>query len=126
MMKKACCKQNRRIYLDYAATTPCDPQVVEAMRPYFSKIFGNPSTLYSFGLEARSAMREARKEIAEFLGASPEEIIFTSGGTESNNTVLKGVAHAGRNKGNHIVTSGIEHHSVSESCKFLEKQGVKV
>ncbi len=125
-MEKTCYKQNRRIYLDYAATTPCDLQVVEAMQPYFSKIFGNPSTLYSFGQEARRAMREARGKIAEFLGASPEEIIFTSGGTESNNTALKGVAYAGRNKGNHIITSSIEHHSVSESCKFLEKEGFKV
>ena len=116
----------RNIYLDYAATTPCDHLVLKAMMPYFKDIFSNPSTLYSFGQEARRAMEEAREKIASFLGAGSDEIIFTSGGTESNNTALKGIAYANRNKGNHIIISKIEHHCIIESAKFLKNQGFNI
>jgi cysteine desulfurase len=116
----------KRIYLDYAATTPTDPEVVKAMSPYFTDIFGNPSSPHSFGREAKEAMEQAREAIASFIVAKPEEIVFTSGGTESNNSALKGVAYANKNKGNHIITSAIEHHAITEPCKFLEKQGFKL
>ncbi len=115
----------RRIYLDHAATTPTDPEVVKAMSPYFTDKFGNPSSLHSFGQEVKEAIEEARGTVASFIGAKPEEIVFTSGGTESNNFVLKGIAYAKQNKGNHIITTAIEHHAITEPCKFLEKQGFK-
>ncbi|PIP16772.1 MAG: cysteine desulfurase NifS [bacterium (Candidatus Ratteibacteria) CG23_combo_of_CG06-09_8_20_14_all_48_7] len=115
-----------RIYLDYAATTPTHPEVVKAMEPYFTKKFGNPSSLYSFGQEARAAVQEARQKVATFIGAKPEEIVFTSGGSESNNFALKGVAFALKNKGTRIITSAIEHHAVSEPCKFLARQGFEI
>lgn len=114
------------IYLDHAATTPTDPQVVEAMLPYFTERFGNPSTLYSLGREAKQAMETAREKVARAIGARPEEIVFTSGGTESDNFALEGVAFALQKKGNHIITSSIEHHAVSETCKFLQKRGFSV
>jgi len=114
------------IYLDYAATTPVDPGVIEAMLPYFRDTFGNPSSIHSFGQQARSAVENAREKVASFLGAKPAEIIFTSGGTESNNFAIKGVAWANRKKGNHIVTSAIEHHAVMEPCHFLEREGFEV
>lgn len=114
------------IYLDYAATTPVDPGVIEAMLPYFRDTFGNPSSIHSFGRQARSAVENAREKVASFLGAKPAEIIFTSGGTESNNFAIKGVAWANRKKGNHIVTSAIEHHAVMEPCHFLEREGFEV
>jgi len=116
----------KRIYLDYAATTPCDPEVIKAMEPYFFEKFGNPSSIHSFGQEAKGAIEEAREKLASFLGAKADEIIFTSGGTESNNFALGGVAYAQANKGNHIITSAIEHHAITETCKFLEKRGFKV
>lgn len=116
----------KRIYLDYAATTPVEEEVIKAMLPYFKEKFGNASTFYSYGQEARKAIEDARSLIADFVGAKPEEIVFTSGGTESNNYALKGVAYANQEKGNHIIATSIEHHSVSEPCKFLEKQGFKV
>ena len=106
----------QRIYLDYAATTPTDPNVVQAMLPYFHDAFGNPSAIYSYGQEAKNALEEARDE----------EIIFTSGGTEADNFALKGAAYANQKKGNHIITSAIEHHAVLESCKFLGKMGYKI
>ena len=114
------------IYFDYAATTPCDPEVVAAMLPYFSDRFGNPSSMHAFGQETKGAVEEARERIAAFLGAAPGEIVFTSGGTESNNMAVKGVAYARRGKGNHIITSRIEHHAVLEPCHFLEKEGFEV
>jgi len=116
----------KRIYLDYAATTPCDPEVIKAMEPYFFEKFGNPSSIHSFGQEAKGAIEEAREKLASFLGAKVDEIIFTSGGTESNNFAVGGVAYAQANKGNHIITSAIEHHAITETCKFLEKRGFKV
>ena len=116
----------RRIYLDYAATTPTDPEVLKAMLPYFTDRFGNPSSIHSFGQEAKAAVEKARGEIASFLGAKQDEIIFTSGGSESDNFAIKGVAYANKHKGNHIITSSIEHHAVIKSCEFLEKMGFEV
>ena len=116
----------KKVYLDYAATTPCDPQVIAAMQPYFFDKFGNPSSIHSFGQEAKKAIEDAREITAGFLGAKPEEIVFTCGGTESNNFAIKGAAYALSKKGNHIITTGIEHHAVAEPAKFLEKFGFKV
>ena len=116
----------QRIYLDYAATTPTDPNVVQAMLPYFHDAFGNPSAIYSYGQEAKNALEEARGKVARLIGARDEEIIFTSGGTEADNFALKGAAYANQKKGNHIITSAIEHHAVLESCKFLGKMGYKI
>jgi len=115
-----------RVYLDYAATTPTDSRVLEVMLPYFTDYFGNPSSLHSFGRETKQAVEMAREKIATFVGAKPEEIIFTSGGTESDNTALIGVAQAKRNKGTHIITTAIEHHAVLETCRFLEKIGFRL
>jgi len=115
----------KRIYLDYSATTPVLLKVLEAMNPYFCEKFGNPSSICFYGKEAKKALEEARKEIASFINAKPEEIYFTSGGTESNNFALKGIAYA-NDKRKHIITSSIEHHAVLEPCKFLERQGYKV
>jgi cysteine desulfurase len=115
-----------RIYLDYAATTPTDPEVVKAMMPYWSDIYGNASSFHSFGQEAKGAVEEAREKVASLVGAKSSEIIFTSGGTESDNHAIKGVAFANKDKGNHIITSSIEHHAVLESCQFLEKNGFEV
>lgn len=115
-----------RIYLDYAATTPTHPEVVKAMLPYFTEVFGNPSSIYSYGQEAKEAINEARTGVAHFLGALEEEIVFTSGGTEADNFAIKGIAFANENKGNHIITSSIEHHAVMETYKFLEKRGFSV
>lgn len=114
-----------KIYLDYAATTPCDPEVLKAMEPYFFKQFGNASSIHSFGQEAKKAIENAREITASFIGAKPEEIVFTSGGTESNNFAVEGTAFSLEKKGRHIVTSAIEHHAVLEPCKFLEKRGFK-
>jgi cysteine desulfurase len=116
----------KRIYLDYAATTPVHPEVIKAMLPYFSDAFGNPSSLYSYGLEARQAIEAARNKVAESIGAKNEEIVFTGGGSEADNFAIKGVADANRRKGNHIITSVIEHHAVLVTFKFLEKRGFKV
>ena len=116
----------KRIYLDYAATTPTHPQVIKAMLPYFTDDFGNPSSQYSYGQEAKGAIEEARGKVAELIGARDEEIVFTSGGTEADNFALKGVAYANEKKGNHIVTSSIEHHAVIETGKFLERRGFSV
>ena len=116
----------RRIYLDYSATTPTHPEVVKAMLPYFTDVFGNPSSIHSYGQEAKGAIEEARVKVADFIGARDEEIIFTSGGTEADNFALKGVAFANESKGNHIITSSIEHHVVIEICKFLERRGFRV
>jgi cysteine desulfurase len=115
-----------RIYLDYAATTPLDPRVLEAMLPYMTERFGNPNSIHSFGREARLAIDEAREKIAQLLNCQPSEIVFTSGGTESDNLALRGVAEAYRQKGNHIITTAIEHHAVLRTCKALEDMGFSV
>ena len=112
----------RRVYLDHAATTPADIKVAEAMLPYFTDHFGNPMSIHSFGQEGKAAIEEARKKAAGLIGAGQEEIIFTSGGTESDNLALKGVAFAGKDKKSHIITSGIEHHAVLEPCRYLERK----
>jgi len=114
------------IYLDYAATTPTHPEVVQAMLPYFTEVFGNPSSIYSCAQEARESMEEARAKIANLIGAQKEEIVFTSGGTEADNFALKGVAFAKVDKGNHIITSSVEHHAVLETAKFLGRRGFSV
>ncbi len=116
----------RRIYLDYNATTPLHPGVLEAMLPCYKSIFGNASTIYSFGQEARKAIDDAREALACLIGAEPEEIVFTSGGTEADNFALKGVTSALKGKGGHIITSSIEHHAVLSTCKYLEKMGKKL
>jgi cysteine desulfurase len=116
----------RRIYLDHAATTPTRPEVVEAMLPYFTEAFGNPSSIYSCGQEARGAIEEARTKVAGLIGARSEEIVFTSGGTEADNSALKGFAYASEHKGNHIITTSIEHHAVLEVCKSLERRGFRI
>jgi len=113
----------KRIYLDYAATAPTDPEVVKAMQPYFFEKSGNASSLHSFGQEAKKAVEDAREALASFIGALPDEIVFTSGGTESDNYAIKGVASALAQKGNHIITTAIEHHAILEPCKYLEKLG---
>jgi len=115
-----------RIYLDHAATTPTHPEVVKAMLPYFTDAFGNPSSIYSYGQEAKGAIEEARVKVADLIGARDKEIVFTSGGTEADNFALKGVAFANESKGNHIITSSIEHHAVIATCKFLERRGFNV
>jgi len=119
-------KTGPSIYLDYAATTPLDPRVEEAMRPFGRAIFGNPSSLHAFGREARAALDTARDRIADLLGARAEEIIFTSGGTEADNLAVKGVARALKGRGTHIVTTAFEHHAVLESCQALENEGFSV
>ena len=115
----------KRIYLDYTATTPTHPEVVKAMSPYFTDAFGNPSSIHSYGQEGKGAIEEARVKVAALIGARDEEIVFTSGGTEADNFALKGVAYANEKKGNHIITSPIEHHAVMETCRFLEKRGFR-
>ena len=114
------------IYLDYAATTPVHPEVVKEMLPFFTEKFGNPSSIYSCGQEAKEALEQSRRRIAKFLGCRPEEIVFTGSGTEADNFALEGIAFANEKKGNHIITSAVEHHAVFETCKFLEKRGFKV
>jgi cysteine desulfurase len=116
----------KRIYLDYAATTPVHPEVVKAMIPYFTEIYGNPSSIHSCGQEAKAGVESARAKIADFIGARTEEIVFTSGGTESDNFAIKGIAYANESKGKHIVISSVEHHAVLEPCHFLEKSGYKI
>ena len=116
----------KRIYLDYAATTPTHPDVVKAMLPYFTDVFGNPSSIYSYGQESKGAIEEARVQVAELIGARDEEIAFTSGGTGADNFAIKGVAFANENKGNHVITSSVEHHAVIETSKFLQKKGFRV
>ncbi|HEY90435.1 MAG TPA: cysteine desulfurase NifS [Dehalococcoidia bacterium] len=116
----------KRVYLDYAATTPTHPDVVKAMLPYFNESFGNPSSIYSYGQEAKGAIEEAREKVAVLIGAREDEIVFTSGGTESDNFAIKGTAFAQKDKRNHIITSTIEHHAILETCHFLERRGFNV
>lgn len=120
-------KKMNQIYLDNAATTMVDPKIIEVMRPFFSEMYGNPSSLNKLGVEAKEALEKARKAVADSINAEQDdEIIFTSGGTESNNIALKSIAFSNKEEGNHIITTSIEHKSVKETCKWLEKQGFKV
>ncbi|MGD9099710.1 MAG: aminotransferase class V-fold PLP-dependent enzyme, partial [Anaerolineae bacterium] len=114
--------QPRLIYMDHAATTPTDPRVREAMLPYLSGSYGNPSSVYGLGVEAHSAIESARATVAEILGAEPAEIFFTSCGTESDNLALRGVALANRERGNHIITLPIEHHAIGHTCQQLAQE----
>lgn len=116
----------RQIYLDHASTTPVRPEVVEAMAPYFTEHFGNPSSIYPLGQEASDAVAAARESLAGLIGAAPREIFFTSGGTESDNWAIKGFARANAAKGRHIITSAIEHHAVLHTCQALEREGFEV
>ncbi|MEI7434647.1 MAG: cysteine desulfurase NifS [Methanomicrobiales archaeon] len=114
------------VYMDHAATTAVDPEIVQAMVPYLHNHFGNPSSIYSIAREAKEAVDSARGQVAAALGAKPDEIYFTSGGTESDNWAIKGVAYANRKRGDHIITSKIEHHAVLHTCQYLQKQGFRV
>ena len=114
------------IYLDNAATTKTAPEVVEAMIPYFSEHYGNPSSIYSIAAESKKGVETGRKQIADVIGAKQEEIYFTAGGTEADNWALKAAAEAYKNKGNHIITSKIEHHAILHTCQYLEKHGMEV
>jgi cysteine desulfurase len=114
------------IYLDHAATTPVDPRVVEAMLPYYTEKFGNPSSIHSLARESRRGLDNAREIVAQALNAQPREIVFTACGTESDNMALKGVAEANQDRGKHIITTAIEHEAILETCKYLEQRGFKV
>ena len=117
---------SKLIYLDNAATTKVHPQVLEAMMPYFSEEYGNPSSIYSFAGKSKKAVEDARQTVADFLGANANEIYFTGGGSESDNWALKATAFAKKEKGNHIITSAIEHHAILHTCEYLEKNGFEV
>jgi cysteine desulfurase len=116
----------KRIYLDHAATTPVERRVIDAMMPYLDRDFGNASSLYHHGQQAMLALEDARKNVARLINADPDEIVFTSGGTESDNTAVIGVAMAKKEEGKHIITTKIEHHAILETCRYLEKRGFSV
>ena len=116
----------RNVYLDYSATTPVKEEVLKEMIPYFTEKFGNPSSLYDKGLESKAAVGHAREQLASLINADPKEIYFTAGGTEADNWAVFGVADKLKNKGNHIITTKIEHHAMLHSCQFLEKHGYEV
>ena len=117
---------NKLIYLDNAATTKTAPEVVEAMLPYFTEYYGNPSSVYDFAVHSKEAVTKAREQIAGVLKAKPEEIYFTAGGSESDNWALKAAFEAYKAKGNHIITTKIEHHAILHTCEYLEKRGAKI
>lgn len=116
----------RNVYLDYSATTPVKDEVLQEMIPYFTEKFGNPSSLYDKGLESKAAVTHAREQVAALIGAQPREVFFTAGGTESDNWVVFGAADKLKEKGNHIITTKVEHHAMLHSCQFLEKHGYEV
>lgn len=116
----------KQVYLDYSATTPVKEEVVREMLPFFTERYGNPSSLYSVGLDAKAGLDEARARVAGLINAEPKEIFFTSCGTESDNWVLEGAANAFKNKGKHIITSRIEHHAIMHTCEYLEKLGFEI
>ena len=116
----------RQVYLDYSATTPVKEEVVREMLPYYTEVYGNPSSLYTAGLEAKAGLDKARSRVAKLINADPKEIFFTSCGTEADNWVLEGAADALKKKGNHIITSKIEHHAILHTCEYLEKNGFEV
>ncbi|HHY28140.1 MAG TPA: cysteine desulfurase NifS [Desulfitobacterium dehalogenans] len=116
----------RRVYLDHSATTPVDPEVAKLMMTYYTEKYGNPSSVHSFGRDAKAALENARESVAKLLGAQPTEITFTSGGTEADNLAIIGTAEAQSKKGKHIITSAVEHHAVLETCEFLEKNGYEL
>ena len=113
-------------YFDNGATTKVKSEVVEEMMPYFSEHYGNPSSVYGLARDSKKAIEEARERVAKLIGAKKQEIYFMGCGSEADNTAIKGIAYANKRKGNHIITTKIEHHAVLESCKFLEKQGFEV
>ncbi len=117
---------NKQVYMDYSATTYTKPEVLEEMLPFFTENFGNPSSLYSFSDKTKRAVNIARERVAKAINAEKNEVFFTSGGSEADNWALKGIAYANKNKGNHIITTKIEHHAILHTAQFLEKEGFKV
>ncbi|NLL05055.1 MAG: cysteine desulfurase NifS [Clostridiaceae bacterium] len=118
--------ENKMIYFDHAATTPVKPEVVEEMMPYYTNKFGNASSIYSIGRESKKAIEEARERVAKALGAMTREIFFTGSGSEADNWAIKGVAYSNKDRGNHIITTAIEHHAVLHTCQYLESDGFEV
>lgn len=118
--------KDKPIYLDHNATTPIDPEVARAMQPFLEQYFGNPSSVHLYGIQTKKAVEEARRQMAALLNCNPDEIVFTSGGTEANNYAIKGAAFQLRDRGNHIITTTIEHPAVTEVCQFLESQGFRI
>ena len=116
----------RKVYLDYSATTPVKEEVLKEMIPYFTEKFGNPSSLYDIGLESKEAVTHAREQVAALINAKPQEIYFTAGGTEADNWAVFGTVEKLKSKGNHIITTKIEHHAMLHSCAFLEKEGCQI
>ena len=115
-----------KIYMDNAATTPVREEVLQAILPYFREYYGNASSVYAIAKESKKALENARKQVADLIGAKPEEIYFTAGGSESDNMALRGVVNASRNEKNHIITTKIEHHAILHTAEYLEKKGVEV
>ena len=113
----------KQVYLDYSATTPVKDEVVKEMLPYFTEAYGNPSSIYSIGVNAKAGLDLARQRVADLINADAKEITFTSCGTEADNWVLEGVADKLKDKGNHIITTKIEHHAILHTCEYLEKHG---
>lgn len=118
--------KNKRIYMDHAATTYTDKEVLNEMLPFFTEYYGNPSSIHSYGREVKKHIDSARDKVAKAIGALPEEIYFTAGGSEADNWAVKGTAYGNRKKGNHIITTAIEHHALLHTCEYLEKEGFEV
>lgn len=116
----------KNVYMDYSATTYVKPEVLEEMLPYFTEKFGNPSSFYGISRETKRAIDNAREQVAKILNCLPDEVYFTGGGSEADNWAIKGIASAHKDKGNHIITTKIEHHAVLHTCEYLEKNGFEV